>query len=285
MARKRRRALAPTWQYVGLGVLAVVTAGVVGYVVLEPKAPQPVSETVVQYQASPTTAPAVRKGPAELAPTMALLSDASRPWTLAVAGDSTGNAPDEWVYLLAESMSAKYDRPAMIHNWSIDSNSYVDVTTVGKGAGQPIVIWNGSASGKNLEYSYVHRAAIMPERPDLFIVSHGLNIARQDARPGSYKLADWAFSQWPEPPALAITLQNPRTVNAVASKELADSQAAVVATLRTQWNGGGVTLIDVWKAFHDAGPDFTALLRDDGFHPNGQGEIVWVEAVKRALGV
>jgi len=211
---------------------------------------------------------------------MELLKDPQRVWTLGVLGDSTGNGTDEWVYLTAEAMSVKYHRPVTIHNWNIDNNTYADATVVGEGAGKPIVIWNGSASGKNMEYSYQHRAVMIPEQPDLVIVNHGHNLGTaQEARVGSYKLVDWVTNAWEKSPAVAVTLQNPRT------DKVADKHAAVVQSLRDQWTGAPVALIDAWKAFKDATPNTASLLRDDSFHPNPAGEVVWAEAVKRALGV
>jgi len=240
--------------------------------------PPPVTDKVAQYYSNPPKPKAV-KTPAALAPTVALLKDPKRAWSIGVPGDSTGNGPDEWVYLLAKDLSAKYDRPVIIHNWDIEKNRYADTTTIGGGAGAPVTIWNGSASGKGLTYSFEHREAMLPSRPDLVIVNHGHNMATpQEARVGAYNLVDWATNAWDKPPAVAVTLQNPRVDGRAAT------HAAVVAELREQWTGTPVKLIDVEDAYKSA-PDVAALVREDGFHPNPKGEVVWAEAVKRALGV
>lgn len=46
---KSRRKLAPKWQYVGLGALAVVTAGTVGFAFLVPREAAPVPASVASY--------------------------------------------------------------------------------------------------------------------------------------------------------------------------------------------------------------------------------------------
>lgn len=277
MGEKRRAKM--RWDLAGLAALAAVTAGVVGFTFLHHEAPTgPVDAKVSELYTHPPTVKAAPT-PANLADVKAKLADPSKPWTLAVAGDSTGNADDEWVYLLAKKISAKYGRPIVIHDWSIDTNAYSGHTTVGAGAGQPVQIWNASASGKNFTYSFEHRAVELPEQPDLLIVNHGHNIGTgQEARSGAFQLVDWALNKWPTPPAVAVTLENPR-VDASAAK-----QEQVVEALRQQWAGSKVTLVDVHKAFSDA-PNLPALLRDDGFHPNPKGEEVWAEAVWAGLGL
>jgi len=83
--------------------------------------PPPVSDKVAQYYSNPPKPKAV-KTPAALASTVALLKDPKRAWSIGVLGDSTGNAEDEWVYLLAVDLSVEYDRPVIILNWDIDTN-------------------------------------------------------------------------------------------------------------------------------------------------------------------
>jgi microcompartment protein CcmK/EutM len=240
--------------------------------------PPPVSDKVAQYYSNPPTAAAV-KTPAALAPTVALLNNQQRPWTLSVVGDSTGAGSERWPHLLAVSMSAKYGRPVILHNWSTDTNAYGAPETVGAGQGQPIVIWNGSASGKNAAYSLANWAAMAPERPDLLIVNHGHNQgSAQEATSGAYDIVDRATNQWPNPPAVAVTLQNPTTDQNAARQE------SIVAGLRTEWTGKPVTLIDAMQAFK-AAPNLGSLLNADGLHPDAAGSVVWVEAVKHALGV
>lgn len=239
--------------------------------------PPPVSDKVAEYYLNPPTIAAGRT-PSDLTPAAALLEEKERPWVLAVVGDSTGNESHEWVYLLAESMSDKFDRPVLIHNWSVETSAYSDSTTVGAGSAAPIVVWNGSASGKAFDYSLTHRTALAPQKPDLLILNHGHNhAAEQDLRSGTYKFVEWAVTAWEAAPAIAVTLQNPRIDKG------AEVHAAGVASLRQQWSDSKVTLIDVWSAFQYSSQDVSALVRSDGFHPSPAGEVVWAESAHQTL--
>ncbi|QIG57697.1 tail fiber protein [Arthrobacter phage Shoya] len=244
--------------------------------------PPPVSAKVQEFydknvatRAKATDAPAVKRRTVPQA--MTLLKDKSRPWVFSVVGDSTGNAPDEWVYQVVEKLSATYDRPAVVHNWSIEENRYTTETSVGAGSGEPIVVWNGSASGMNGSYSMKHRLVMVPQAPDLMILSHGHNVANaaQSDREMA-ALVQWASAAWKTPPAVAVTLQNPR-VDANAQR-----QADVVSGLRTLYKASDVPLIDVYTAFEKAGTG--ALVKpEDGYHPNLEGEKVWAATVLETL--
>lgn len=210
---------------------------------------------------------------------MALLGEAGRPWTLAVFGDSTGNADDEWVYLLAAQLSAKYDRPVVIHDWSVDANSYSGETPVGDGSNAPITIWNGSASGQSAGYSLSNFATIAPQQPDLAIVSHGHNeTSVRQAIEEVDGLLRMVATAWPQRPAVALVLQSPR-LDADAAR-----QDQVVEALRARYTGGAVSLIDVHAAFRSR-PSLPDLLSADLLHPNAAGEQLWAETVEAALGV
>lgn len=49
---KKRRTLAPKWQYIGLGALAAMTAAVAGFTFLAPEPTPPVSDAVASYAAN-----------------------------------------------------------------------------------------------------------------------------------------------------------------------------------------------------------------------------------------
>lgn len=213
-------------------------------------------------------------------PTDALdrLSDQAAPWNLAVIGDSTGNGTDEWVYLTAARLSAKYDRPVVIHDWSELKNVYVGENTVGKGAGAPIVIWNGSASGMNGQYSLKYLSTMVPVRPDFVIISHGHNLNADAAVPQVSALIAKMSTAWDTEPAFAVTLQNPRL------DARADIQAGLVEDLKKRYLGTTVGLIDVYAAYQSAS-DVESLVRPDHFHPSAKGEILWATVVEKFLGI
>lgn len=278
MSSRRRKQRLKVAGFALAGVLAFGAVLAVTSAALGPKAPPPVSDKVASYYSNPPTK-AAAPVPGKLAPAVALLGDAKRPWTLQVVGDSTGASPVRWVYVLATRMSAKYDRPVVIHDWNVTSNSYATETTVGDGTGAPIVVWNGSASGKGAQYSLDNWAVMTAQRPDLVVVNHGLNMPDvQSARTGAQSIVDRVVSQWPEPPAIALTVQSPRTDKAAATEE------AITNALRQAWTGSPVTVIDVNQAFKAAG-DPAPLLIGDGLHPSVKGAAIWADTVQKALGL
>ncbi|MEX5237808.1 SGNH/GDSL hydrolase family protein [Kocuria arenosa] len=198
---------------------------------------------------------------------------------MAVLGDSTGNEDSEWVHLLTLALAEKTGRPAEVHTWSVDTESY-GMPKKYTGDGEPIIVWNASAPGKHTGYSLDHCHDMVPQRPDMLIVNHGHNQA--DARDTSEEvqsIANWARTSWRQPPALAVTLQNPRT------DALADEHARIVARLRQDVPAqGAAILIDVFSAF-EASHDVSALLRPDGFHPSDAGETLWADVAWRSLGL
>ena len=256
---------------VGLAVLALALVALQGHPI-EPSSARP--QTYIPVTPDPSPTPSADP---TVAASMALLDDAARPWTLQVLGDSTGNGPDEWVYLTARRISAKYHRPVLIHNWSVASNTYVDATTVGTGSNGRITIWNGSAPGKGTDYAMANFDAMAPAQPDLVIVSHGHNLIPPTAAKSVAALLRHVEKAWSTPPAFAITLQNPQTRPAPGIA----TQDAVVAALRFAFSAR--TLIDV----HDAFPtkDLGKIIGPDGVHPNSAGETIWSNVVCKALGI
>lgn len=219
------------------------------------------------------------KTPPTAAQAVTLLDQPTRPWTLTVLGDSTGNESTEWVYLLGRQLSAKYSRPVVIHDWSIDTNNYSGQTPVGGGGNAPITVWNGSASGMTAGYSLQNFAAMAPQQPDLVIVNHGHNEPSADVALSEVgSLFNRVASAWPQPPAMALVLQNPRTDATAAVQE------QVVQALRTHYADSKVSLIDAHAAFQNSGK-LPTLLNPDGKHPNAAGERLWAQTVETALGV
>lgn len=258
-----------------IGLSAVLALGI-GYAV--------VGQEHVDAEAAdayiPAVAPSVQSAPTEFAPTgqaLEQLRDSEEQWTLAVLGDSTGDESDEWVHILTKRLAEETGRPAVIHDWSIDDERYDDTTEI-RGKGEPIVVWNGSAHGQTAVYSLRHRSDMVPERPDMVIISHGHN--HQDSAAAVDEignLARWARTTWQEPPALAVTFQNPRLDN------FENRQNATVGNLRKAWaNKQNAATIDVFAAYRDTG-DPAGLLDSDRLHPNDDGEQLWADTAWEAL--
>lgn len=259
-----------------LTCLVLLGAGVSAMFIAGNRQPPPVSESVAEYVASPPTlAPDPKAMP--IGDSLALLDDPARTFTIGVLGDSTGNASDEWVYMAAYKLAAAYDRPAIIHDWSTETNTYVAESPIIEGEGAPIIVWNGSGPGKNTDYSMEFVDTMIPERPDLLIINHGHNLSSSgQAISGIADIVRWAFNTWDEPPAVALTLQNPRT------DEQAERQDSIVRALRLHWGESSLALIDAHTAYIESG-DLPALLREDGLHPNVEGSEVWAEAAMKVL--
>lgn len=204
------------------------------------------------------------------------LADTSKPWTMTVMGDSTGNETTEWVHLVTRRMAQYSGRPATIHTWNVETNTYDSAADI-SGVGEPIIVWNGSASGESAKYSLEHSADLAPERPDLLVVNHGHNQWDGDrAETEIDSILDWAKDAWDVPPALAITLQNPKM------GDRADAQEQIVKRISETWAGkDDIVIIDVHAAFMEAG-NLETLMRDE-VHPNEHGSQLWAETVWQEL--
>lgn len=208
---------------------------------------------------------------------MALLEDRDRPWVITVIGDSTGNEPDEWALLVVNEIAKRYDRPVTVHRWDIETNIYADDLTVGSGANAPIILWNGSASGKDGLYSASYFRTLAPEKPDLAIINHGHNMRTAAAAIQQVKSLEQMLGEtWDEAPAVAVTVQNPRTdAGKTKMKDLS-------AGIKDEWKGSTVKILDVQSAFEASG-NVPELLTEDGYHPNDAGHLLWAESVLTSI--
>lgn len=267
-----------------ISVVAVIAGmAVVALILIQSSRSQPTSAATgaatVPASTSPSTSAAAEFSPTSLG---AALKQPSA-YTITILGDSTGNDPGEWVYLMAQRISDSYARPVVIHNWSVDSNSYVSETTVGAGNNAPVTIWNGSAPGKNTSYTLDNLSTLAPEKANLTIISHGHNESDPDHLiQGERKIISTLRAKSFATDVVVIA-QNPRD----DSPDRAAAQQQGVAQIKQVFGPGneyGVAVIDVNSAF-SAQPDLVALLRDDHFHPNASGEQVWANTVIDAFGL
>ena len=196
---------------------------------------------------------------------------------MTVIGDSTGNEPDEWVFPVVTEIAARHDRPVTVHRWDIRTNKYVDDVIVGSGTNAPIIVWNGSASGKDGLYSASQFGTLAPERPDLAIINHGHNMPTADAATQQIKvLEELLVGAWDDAPAIAVTIQNPRTDAGKAKME------ALSKGIKDKWEDSRVQILDVQSAFEASG-NLPELLTDDGYHPSDAGHLLWANTVLNAL--
>lgn len=264
----------------GLGALGLVTACLVTVALAQPNQPtvsaEPRPSFTTTTSAGPEPVPTIAS--ADLGAAVARLDDKAASWTLTVLGDSTGNDGDEWVANLARTIATEKVRPVTYYSWDAAAATYAAPVTYGRGSGDPVTIWNGSASGMGPDYSLANLPALAASPSDLLIVNHSHNfVSPQQGATDEAALVTATAAQWQTVPAVAVTLQNPRLTDAPA-------QDANLAAVSDAVAGSSYTVIDVTSAFR-AQPDIAALLQADGTHPNSAGQTLWSETVNAALGL
>jgi lysophospholipase L1-like esterase len=204
------------------------------------------------------------------------IDDRSRPFTVVVLGDSTGNAQGEWVDVAFRALSEELDRPLVEHPWNLETGRYDEPITANVDAGSaPIVVWNGSASGKTAEYSLHNYDALVPEQPDVLFLNHGLNnVRRPDAVGGQFTdVLTRTEQSWPLAVGYAALLENPRF------DDWADAHAAVLDRVQSWLDERPFVLgIDVHGTYL-ARADLSSLLTADLLHPSPAGSTVTAETV------
>lgn len=204
----------------------------------------------------------------------------NRPFVAAVAGDSTGNAPGEWVDLAFRQLAVSTDRPLTIHFWNPDIEEYDIVAEANSDArNAPLIVWNGSASGRTAAYSLEHIDALFPKQPDVMILNHGLNNVRNPATVGAEFSAfvSAVEDRWTANVGYAVVLENPRFDKWEAAFQ--DVVANIEAWAKPLSN---VLVIDVHNAYLDD-EDVSSLLFDDHLHPNSEGSSVTARTVLDAI--
>lgn len=272
----KRRFSRKTLANVGLAALAAVTAGVVGFAVMEDPAQSPavVARSPV-VTVKPTAAQPAYPLLADVAPA---LKQAGQRMVVAVLGDSTGNGPDEWVRLSVDAIVQQTGRTVSLSTWNPDAGAYAPAEVIGPGE-PDLIVWNGSASGKRPLYASENLPAMLPEKSDIVILNFGHNNGNAvEARTQVGNLIGQIRSGASNGAAMATTIQNPRL------DKYKDSAALVVDGLRTQTGlFPELAVIDVNTAFKAAG-DLPSLLLPDGLHPSPAGSQIWAQTVLNVLG-
>jgi len=228
---------------------------------------------------TPAPEPVVRTQPAEV---LSRLEDTSRPFVVSVLGDSTGAIGQSWVYQLASWMSDTYGRPVEFHQWAVEltPNQYQPVQYIGEGDGAPIVIWNGSASGRPVSYAMETWDGLLPvdaATVDLAFVNHGHNQAPGTlTRDASGLLSKMQASMVNA--AIVVIGQNPQT----EVGPMANAQADNVRSWMARAAGAGYATVDVLTIFEEYG-DYALLLDAEGVHPTVEGSRFWADAVIATL--
>lgn len=274
------------WLIVLLAVAVVLAVGLAGYAVTSPNNSTP-DGTKPIYTPRPTDtavpAPAIKT---TVADAMKRLEDQpQRPWRLGVLGDSTGvNAIDGWVELLIVWASKKYDRPVRVSWWSVDRNQRITWTQNDSGKNAPIIVWSGSAGGKDFAYSKSRlNDLILPreqKKIDLLFINHGHNLSRStDYYYEGKPFIAGLMEKWPNT-AIMLMAQNPERIGTPH----APIGEKVIGQVKNFAEWSGLPYVDIHQLFVDESRGNTdSLLDKTDFHPNKRGYVLWFEAVRDTL--
>ncbi len=265
----------------GLGIVAVavnvlLVAGVImvtGGGPTSATAPSPTVRPSVTTPGTPTsTAPAPTSSAAAAVPELATLATTTRPVTLAVLGDGTGDEEGEWVTALGGLLGRNHH--VTVHNLDTsDPTRYADELTYGS-TGPAFTIWNGSRRGATADYAVTRLSFLVPARPDAVLLSYG----RQDTAGTIGEHLETTLravrGRWPGA-TVSVILQAPERDD--VSKAVRDA-AQHWATKRS------LSTIDVAAALRRAGNPNQFVSVVDPPSVNQLGGRFWALAVYRALG-
>ncbi|GAB3617656.1 hypothetical protein GCM10027416_22130 [Okibacterium endophyticum] len=208
------------------------------------------------------------------------IEDTATPFVVAVLGDSTGDEAGEWVDLAFTELAELTGRTLVMHPWDKQTSGYLsEIRRFESAPNAPLVVWNGSASGETAEYSLAHLDTILPERPDVVIVNHGLNNVREPTQTAAeFTALIRAIEQrWTGTVGYAAILENPRF------DEWSEAHRTVIDTV-TEWakSQETVRVIDVFAAYIGSGRE-PSLLLPDLLHPSVEGSRLTADVVLAAI--
>lgn len=201
--------------------------------------------------------------------------------SILVAGDSTGDEADEWVYRLGLALEVRYPEFTVYYRlWDRKRRAWPsepEVLQYGTSPGAVLDIWNLSVSGAGVNYGRGYLpSAVRQLRPDLVFLSYGHNEGAETDR------FRWSMQSLVD----ELRLESPSTEIALIAQNpsLGDSyQGQRRDELAFLSSRDGVDFIDVYNAFEATGNP-AAYLLDDGIHPNGAGQSLWLQAILDRLG-
>ena len=200
-----------------------------------------------------------------------------------VLGDSTGDAIDEWVYLLAQKLAADFPTHTVQYRlWDTGTSNYAAATTIQTGSGaSTLTVWNASISGATAlrfsgsDFTAGVRPASMGTDPDLVILSYGHNggsaIENQISMTGAMTSLINRFM--PFVPIILIG-QNPVTTDS--------TMAAKVRAFRALADEQNYGWIDVHAYFNQYAVPIASYYVDT-VHPNAAGSALWANCVYQAF--
>lgn len=206
------------------------------------------------------------------------------PFAVLIMGDY-GNkpTPDDWIYKFTDHINDTYNRMSIVHYWSTETSSYTNQISIGDPALPLTEIWVGSDAKLHAAEAASQFQLLAPQRPDIAIVNFGFHEeGYPQARQSFETLEGLIKTNWVNPPAMAVVLQNPR----VDRRELTTRQFKITSALRTQYGAprNDVRIIDIFEAFLKT-TGTADLVDPNGYTPNQRGNDLWAETVQEALGI
>ncbi len=269
---KRVYGSAPLWAWIVMGVCVVVL--VVGLIISGNRTAPTSTSSVANGMTSTAATPAT---PA----TVAFIDDAkanpSTPKTLVLLGDSTGADRDGWAPALGRSISHSLNRPVATKYWNTQTGAYGAMVGLGNGTNGAVGFWNGSADGKDVDYTLQNLDKIIqPDvTPDLILLNFGhTEDPSKPLAPQVQPLINELRQKYPNAD-IAVIKQNPAK-GADSSDQLSGYAAAMDAE--------GIQVIDVYSAFPTDEAALASVMSDD-VNPNAAGQRLWTRTVLAAFGL
>jgi hypothetical protein len=265
----------------GLGVLAVATAGL-AYLALQhvevlpgPGSSDGESVGATATGVAPDDAAVTSQAPGdqtELTATSAPVDLGTLRTALAVEdvqvlvlGDSTSNSRAEWVELWAEGLGE--DRAVTIAHWDeADDEGYTDAVTLTEG-GEPATVWSGSVTGLSAADAADRLEALVPQAPDLVLLSFGRDDQADEVASGLEELVDELRAVAPDAPVGVVVQPGGDEETTEAVREWAGS--------------ADVAVLDVDAAWAEQTPDVG--VDDAEGNPTAEAADLWAQRVSEAL--
>lgn len=210
---------------------------------------------------------------------MALANDNAN-INIVLLGDSTGDATNEWFYMLGQSLAAQWPKFTIKYRpWNTGSNDYPggSEVTIATGSGtHTLTLWNASIAGA-AAYKFAgdnFSVAVTQINPDLVFMNYGHNGGSSADAQVSYMTSTTSRIAREVGSPIIIIGQNPMQSGGVDTGVTLPKNLAYRALAERE----GYGFVDVYSAFLQSGVSLSTLV-PDGTHPDSQGQTIWRDLV------
>lgn len=206
------------------------------------------------------------------------LANNNKDVNIVLLGDSTGDATNEWFYMLGQSLAAQWPAFTVKYRpWgTIDYPPGSEVTiAVGSGT-NTLTLWNASIPG-SAAYKFAGDnffAAVININPDLVFMNYGHNGGSSPDAQVAYMTATTSRIAREVRSPIIIIGQNPMQSGGVDTGVTQPKNVAFRALAARE----GYGFVDVYSAFIQSGISLSILV-PDGTHPSLQGQTIWRDLV------